>query len=97
LAEDFSMRFIPAVFIWALILVPACSRPIDETAPTPSPPPPPASRSVAIYDDLGCWQESVTALECMFIWMGLSVTHIDARSIRERGLDDHDLLCLPGG
>lgn len=52
---------------------------------------------VALYNDRGCWEESVTALKNMFEWMGYSVQLVDADFVRERGLGGYKLFCVPGG
>ena len=52
---------------------------------------------VAIYDDDGAFDPSVTALSCMFRWMGLAVVLVDAEDINQRGLNGLDLVCVPGG
>lgn len=52
---------------------------------------------VAIYNDRGCWRESVIALRHMYEWFGYSVELVDARFIREHGLGGYRLFCVPGG
>jgi len=55
------------------------------------------SSIIALYSDRGCWDESITASEKMFQWMGLSVTRINADDIKHAGLDSFLILCIPGG
>jgi glutamine amidotransferase-like uncharacterized protein len=52
---------------------------------------------VALYDDNGAFEHSVTALGHMIRWMGLDVTVVDAEKIGRGALDGFDLLCVPGG
>ena len=52
---------------------------------------------IAIYVDHGCWEESVTAANNMFQWMGYSVASVDADLINNGGLDNFRILCVPGG
>ena len=52
---------------------------------------------VAIYQDVGCWSTSVTALERMFEWMGYRVTRVDADRVNRAGLQGCALFCVPGG
>jgi glutamine amidotransferase-like uncharacterized protein len=52
---------------------------------------------IALYDDTGAWQESVTALGHMFAWMGYSVKVIDAEYINGKSLGGFRALAIPGG
>jgi glutamine amidotransferase-like uncharacterized protein len=55
------------------------------------------SYDIALYSDNGIWQESVTALEHMFNWMGYSVRVIDAEYINSKSLSGFRALAIPGG
>ena len=65
--------------------------PTAESATTPQ------SVTVALYSDNGCWEDSVTALERMFEWMGYEATLITAKEINDQSLDEFSLLCVSGG
>ncbi|MBU7032323.1 MAG: hypothetical protein HXS53_07310 [Theionarchaea archaeon] len=52
---------------------------------------------IALYAGEGTWEDSVTACEAMFMWMGYPVIHVDARDILAHILDETALLCIPGG
>jgi glutamine amidotransferase-like uncharacterized protein len=53
--------------------------------------------TVAIYSDNGTWQESVTACQKMFEWMGYHTTLIRAADINNNKLDSFNIICVPGG
>lgn len=53
--------------------------------------------NIAIYNEAGTWDESVTALNKMFEWMNGSVTMIDADYINSKSLDGFKIICFPGG
>lgn len=55
------------------------------------------SADIALYSDKGAWDQSVTALENMFEWMGMSIALIDADYINNNSLDDFKVICFPGG
>jgi glutamine amidotransferase-like uncharacterized protein len=52
---------------------------------------------IALYNDTGAWQESVTAMGHMFAWMGYSVKVIDAEYINGKSLGGFRALAVPGG
>ncbi|MFX0097409.1 MAG: BPL-N domain-containing protein [Candidatus Hodarchaeota archaeon] len=52
---------------------------------------------VALYSDEGTWEESVQAARNMFLWMNYTVVLVDADHINIQGLDNFDVLCIPGG
>jgi glutamine amidotransferase-like uncharacterized protein len=52
---------------------------------------------VAIYSGQGTWNESVVALERLFLWMNLTVELVDAPQINGEGLEGFDIFCVPGG
>jgi glutamine amidotransferase-like uncharacterized protein len=52
---------------------------------------------VALYSDLGTWEESVQAAERMFQWMNYTIALVDADYINTKGLEDFSALCIPGG
>ena len=52
---------------------------------------------VALYNDRGCWEESVVALKNMYEWLGYSVQLVDAEFVREHGLGEYKIFCVPGG
>lgn len=97
------MRTILAVLFWIPLTLPFCACRSDDGASSGVHAPPGGDdptaelNAVALYDDHGCWQESVLALERLLRWMDLGVTRVDARSIRERGLAGFSILCVPGG
>lgn len=53
--------------------------------------------SIALYNEKGAWDKSVTALKNMFEWMDLSVTMIDAEYVNNNPLDGFKIICFPGG
>ncbi len=52
---------------------------------------------VAIYSGQGTWNESVVALERLFLWMNLTGELVDASQINGEGLKGFDIFCVPGG
>jgi glutamine amidotransferase-like uncharacterized protein len=52
---------------------------------------------VALYSDLGTWDESVKAAKRMFQWMNQTVALVNSDYINNEGLDDFRILCVPGG
>lgn len=52
---------------------------------------------VALYSDLGAWEESVQAAEKMFQWINCTVELVNADYINNKGLDNFSILCIPGG
>ena len=56
-----------------------------------------SSADIAVYSDKGAWDQSVTALENMFQWMGMSTALIDADYINNNSLDGFKIICFPGG
>ena len=52
---------------------------------------------VALYNDRGCWEESVIALHHMYEYFGYSVQRVDADFVREHGLGGYKIFCVPGG
>jgi glutamine amidotransferase-like uncharacterized protein len=57
----------------------------------------PDSVRAAIYAGTGTWDESITAVESMFQWMGAKTERLGAYSINEGDFDDFDILLIPGG
>lgn len=53
--------------------------------------------TVALYSGGGCWEDSVTASENMFEWMGYKVSLLDADYIDDGSLDDFRIICFTGG
>lgn len=51
----------------------------------------------AVYDDAGCWKESIMASEKLLLWIGCSVVHLNARYINMASLDSFDIILVPGG
>lgn len=62
-----------------------------------NPPMPSRTAVVALYSDLGTWEESVQAAEKMFQWMNYTVVLVNSDYINNEGLDDFCVLCVPGG
>jgi len=62
-----------------------------------NPPPPDKNAVVALYSEIGTWEESVQAAEKMFQWMNCTVALVNADYINNKGLDDFSILCIPGG
>jgi len=52
---------------------------------------------VALYNDRGCWEESVIALRHMYEWHGYSVQLVNADFVRDHGLGGYKIFCVPGG
>lgn len=66
----------------------ACSREPEVT---------PLDADIAIYADEGADGDCLDATRSMFQWMGYSVRYVTSYSIRNEGLDEYRLLCMPGG
>jgi len=62
-----------------------------------NPAPPEKNAVVALYSDLGTWEESVQAAEKMFQWMNYTVALVDADYINTKGVENFSILCIPGG
>lgn len=58
---------------------------------------PDLNTSIALYSGKGTWDESVTACTKMFEWMDQSVELVDAEYINNNSLDNHSIICFPGG
>lgn len=52
---------------------------------------------VALYSDKGCWDNSVTAAQKMYEWMGLSVELVNSEYINDNSLSDFKIISFPGG
>ncbi len=51
----------------------------------------------AIYAGAGGWDESITAAENLFAWMGVPVERVDQNTINADALEGYDILLIPGG
>ena len=94
------IRILSSILAVTALLLASCNVVNDSSGgPFPDIPGLPAlnSNRIALYDDSGCWAESVQASEAMFIWMGYSVTRIGADDIRSSTLQEFAGLCIPGG
>ncbi len=78
----------PLTILLLLLIASACSREPDIT---------PSGADIAIYADEGADDDCLDATRTMFQWMGYSVRYVNAYQIRNEGLDEYRLLCMPGG
>lgn len=55
------------------------------------------THTVALYSDRGTDGDCVKASKYMFQWIGYEVTQVNAYYIMNVGLEQFDILCVPGG